>query len=272
MTKRALVIGGGGLVGLAWGIGWFDGLSKAEGSLADAERVIGTSIGAAVGAMLDATDRSRIAQMLSLATGVGGGVEQPEALQQLLGAKDASIETRQAIGQAALAADTMPAAQWISVVGMVGGGTERTWPPTLEVVATDAQTGERVVLRDGDCPLTTAQAASAAIPGVLPVVPIGDRWYMDGGIGSATNADLATGADRVLVLRLMPPRVDGTFGNQPERLVEELAEVGGESFVVAPEKLPEGGLMDASLVSPAYTAGYWQGKNAAADVMAFWQA
>ncbi|MFM9124406.1 MAG: hypothetical protein ACKOSO_04435, partial [Actinomycetota bacterium] len=75
---RGLVFGGGGLVGLAWGIGWLDGLSKAELSLADAGLVVGTSAGAALTAMVDATDRSRLALPLRLWTARGrAGGEAP---------------------------------------------------------------------------------------------------------------------------------------------------------------------------------------------------
>lgn len=269
MTK-ALVMGGGGLVGLGWGIGWFDGLSKADGSLADADRVIGTSAGAALGPMLAGKDRSRIAQMLTLAPAIGGdGGSQPEALQLMVGAQDASVETIIKIGQAALVADTMTAERWIGVVGMLGAGLD--WTPALEIVATDAATGERVVLKATDCALATACAASAAVPGLLPAVPVGERMLVDGGVASATNADLAAGSDRVLVLRLVPARADGAYGNRAERLECELAVVGGGALVIVPEELPAGGLMDAALVSPAYTAGYQQGKRDAPAVLAFWQ-
>ncbi|MFM7248178.1 MAG: patatin-like phospholipase family protein, partial [Actinomycetota bacterium] len=76
---RGLVFGGGGLVGLAWGIGWLDGLSKAELSLADADLVVGTSAGAALTAMVDATDRSRVAQALQLVPALGPGAGEPPA-------------------------------------------------------------------------------------------------------------------------------------------------------------------------------------------------
>ncbi len=269
---RALVIGGGGLVGLGWGIGWLDGLSKAGGSLADADRIIGTSAGAALATMVDATDRSQVAQLLQLAPAIGGGVQQPEAVQLVLDMDDAEIPTVQAIGRAALVAPTMPVAQWIGVAGMLGGGAGRVWPAGVEIVVTDVDSGERCVLHAGDCSLVEACAASAAAPGILPVVPLVDRRYMDGGVVSATNADLAVGADRVLVLRLVPARTDGSYGAHPARLEAELAVVTADALVIAPEAFPTGSLMDASLVSPAYTAGYWQGKNGAAAVLSFWGA
>lgn len=53
---------------------------------------------------------------------------------------------------------------------------------TLVVVATDADTGERVALREG--PLAPALRASASMPGVFAPVELQGRRLMDGGIGT----------------------------------------------------------------------------------------
>jgi NTE family protein len=50
------------------------------------------------------------------------------------------------------------------------------------VVATDADSGETVVLSHGSA--MDALLASTAIPGVFPPVRIGGRWLMDGGVGA----------------------------------------------------------------------------------------
>jgi NTE family protein len=50
------------------------------------------------------------------------------------------------------------------------------------VVATDADSGETVVLSHGSA--IDALLASTAIPGVFPPVRIGGRWLMDGGLGA----------------------------------------------------------------------------------------
>jgi NTE family protein len=50
----------------------------------------------------------------------------------------------------------------------------------LRVVATDLETGEEVVLAQG--PLKPALLASAALPGVFPVVSHGGRHLVDGGV------------------------------------------------------------------------------------------
>jgi len=271
---RALVLGGGGLVGLAWGIGWLDGLSKAGGSLADADLVVGTSAGSALTAMVDATDRSRVAQALQLLPSLGrGGGEPPAALELCLAMADAAPATVQAIGQAALAADTIGEGEWRGLVGMLAGQIGRDWAANAAVTATDAETGERVVLRAGDAPFADAIAASTAVPGVLPVVSVAGRRLMDGGVASITNADVArdAGVERLLVVRLVPASApEGPFANRPARLVEETAGVA-QVLEVAPDGLPEGDLMDSALVSPAYTAGYWQGKDGADAVLAFWR-
>jgi len=275
MPERGLVFGGGGLVGLAWGIGWLDGLSAADGSLADADVVVGTSAGSALTAMVDATDRSRVAQALQLVPALGAGAgEPPEAIALCLAMPDAAPATVQAIGRAALAAPTIGEGEWRGLVGMLAGQIGRDWAAQAAVTATDAETGERIVLRAGDAPLADALAASTAVPGVLPVVSAAGRRLMDGGVASITNADVArdAGAERILVVRLVPASApEGPYANRPARLAEETAGVA-RVLEVAPEDPPEGDLMDPALVSPAYTAGYWQGKHGADAVRAFWAA
>ncbi len=69
------------------------------------------------------------------------------------------------------------------------------WSPALRIVAVDADFGERVVFDAGSgVPLARAVAASRAVPTLRPPVQIGDRRFIDGALGSATNADLLVGA------------------------------------------------------------------------------
>jgi NTE family protein len=53
-------------------------------------------------------------------------------------------------------------------------------------------------------PLVHAVAASCAVPGVYPPVTIDGHRYVDGGMRSAANADLAEGYDRLVVLAPIP--------------------------------------------------------------------
>jgi NTE family protein len=51
------------------------------------------------------------------------------------------------------------------------------------------------------------------VPGVWPPVTIGERRFIDGGVRSSTNADLAAGADRILVVEPAPADVPQPLGN-----------------------------------------------------------
>ncbi len=70
---------------------------------------------------------------------------------------------------------------------MLGGRSFADLERELVVVATDIDTGERVLLRQG--PLASALRASAAIPGVFAPAVIGGRRLIDGGIGSPVPLD-----------------------------------------------------------------------------------
>jgi len=71
----------------------------------------------------------------------------------------------------------------------------------LWVTAVDADSGEFVVFGGPGCgaDLVDAVSASCAVPGVWPPVRIGGRRFVDGGMRSATNADLAAGFSSVVV-------------------------------------------------------------------------
>ncbi len=83
-------------------------------------------------------------------------------------------------------------------------------PNTLLIVANDLDAGERAVFgRDElrDVPVARAVAASSAIPVLFAPVRIGERDYVDGGIGEVAHVDLAVeeGCDTVLVINPMVP-------------------------------------------------------------------
>ncbi|MFJ8754945.1 patatin-like phospholipase family protein [Streptomyces sp. NPDC102441] len=72
-------------------------------------------------------------------------------------------------------------------------------------------------------------SASCAIPGVWPAVTVGDTRYIDGGIRSSTNLDLAAGHARTLVIAPMPdPVLDADAAS--------IAERGGLIDVITPDE------------------------------------
>lgn len=73
----------------------------------------------------------------------------------------------------------------------------------LAIVATDAESGTRAVLRHG--PLQGALLASSAIPGLFPAVQIGDRTFVDGGVAANCDIEAAVemGATDVIAVDVM---------------------------------------------------------------------
>jgi NTE family protein len=178
------------------------------------------------------------------------------------------IERRRQVGKLALEADTpSEAARRALVAGRLAG---LGWPERpVAIVAVDTTTGERRVFdAHSGVDLVDAVAASSAVPGVWPPVTIGDTRYVDGGVYSSCNADLAAGYQRVLVLA---PMADGEIDEQTA-----LVNRTGEALVITPDAdaLAAFGTdpLDPAVRAPAARAGYHQGGRSAAAVIRLWDA
>jgi predicted acylesterase/phospholipase RssA len=115
----------------------------------------------------------------------------------------------------------------------------------LYLTATDLDTTERVVLGEGewrDVPISTAVAASGALPIVYSPVEIRGREFIDGGIRSTTNVDVAVerGAKFIVVVNPMVPyvndfskRIPTMFGTRVRRVSDMgAAAIAQQSFRV----------------------------------------
>jgi NTE family protein len=107
---------------------------------------------------------------------------------------------RARLGRAALRAHTVPEAERRAVIERRLPYHE--WPDRrLLITAVNTTTGALVVFdRDSGVSLVDAVGASCAVPLVWPPVTIQGQHYMDGGVRSVTNADLAAGYARVVVI------------------------------------------------------------------------
>jgi NTE family protein len=284
------VLGGGGIAGVAWEAGIVIGLRQAGVDLSSADVIVGTSAGSIVGSHVAfATDLQALAAMTSARTDVETAAMPAVDLEAILNALaplfDQTLdpaEARRLVGAAAIAAPGDEEAHIARIASLLpvtpggsGGsraGTER-WPQGgLLVTAVDAESGEPVVWdRDSGVPLDRAVAASCAVPAVYPPVTIGGRRYMDGGVRSATNADLATGASTVIVLdaigHLMPR----------EPLQAELAALGAaRTLVITPDDSAAAAmgtsLLDVAIAAPALEAGLKQAMSHAEQARAIWPA
>jgi NTE family protein len=274
---RALVLGGGGITGIAWEWGIVAGLAAAGIELTGADLVVGTSAGSVVGAQvaaeLDVDERYR-AQLAppdgELAATFGPGLMLRYAAA-MVGPR-APQRVRSRIGRLALRARTVPESERVGVIE--SRLPVREWPErALQVTAVDAETGEfRVFDRASGVPLVRAVAASCAVPGVWPPVTIDGRRYMDGGIRSGSNADLAAGYDRVVVVAPLPRGLGPMTGVAAQA---DALRARSRVALVTPDRAAlrafGRNLLDPAKRAPAARAGLAQAAAVLEEVRAVWQ-
>jgi len=163
------------------------------------------------------------------------------------------------------------------------------WPDRpMIVVALDAQTGAVTAFdRDSGVDLVDAVTASTALPGLVPTHRINGTHYINGGVRSNENADLAAGYANVVVLAPFggrgqtPPEPSAGPGGQFEGLrrlpgadlasqVESLRQQGSRVEVITPDAESQAAMgpnqMDPATRIPAARAGFAQGQQEAARV------
>jgi len=275
--QRALVLGAGGLAAIAWETGLLAGLLRRGVDLTVAELVVGTSAGSTVAAQLGGPRdlEALVAAQLDPVTSELTPDRDPEriaeraAIWETLAEGGDVLAARRRMGAIALATPTVPEAARRAVIEARLAGAD--WPARpLLVPAVDALTGELVVFdRDTGVPLVDAVAASCAVPGMWPPVTIGDRRYVDGGVRSGTNADLARAADRIVVLQAGDARPDdaaavGPLVDGPDLLVLR----PDDAFFAARGDDP----LDPAVRAGCVRAGLGQAARVAPAVAAVWGA
>ncbi len=294
MTSRALVLGGGGPVGIAWESGLLAGLAQAGVDLGAADFILGTSAGAFVGARLalgaetaSLTD-SILADAASSVRPASRATAPPDmtkVMRLMILAQDAGRDPTDAfveLGALALEAATISEEAFIaSFGGAFARLAEDAWPERgFACTALDTASGEfRLWTKDSGVGVARAVASSCSVPGVYPPITIKDRRWMDGGVRSSTNADLASGHDVVVILglRLSDSTPGGALARMFARLDEEIASLragGAEVVALLPDEASRtamgGNLMDFRKRPDAAHAGLAQGRAAAADLAKIW--
>jgi NTE family protein len=282
MKDRALVLGGGGVAGIAWTTGLLFGLSEHGVDLRTAELIVGTSAGSAVAAQLSSglslkdlfdrqVDPARQTRELTPNAQLFELFER--ALLKASSLPDRADHIRQ-IGRWALEAPTVTEEERRSVIA------ERlpnhAWPNgLLLIVAVDTETGEtRIFDRLSGTTLVDAVSASCAVPGIWPPVTIDGRRYMDGGTRSSDNADLALGYARTLIVSPMGTARPEVTGDSLEQQIETLKSAGGKTYLVEPDEASKNAIGLNPLAPetriPAANAGRSQGHAIAQDIARFW--
>ncbi len=290
---RALVLGGGGPVGIAWESGLVAGLAEGGVDVSQADFIMGTSAGSVVGAQL-ALGKTPGALYTAITAHPPQPAAQPgaaptappvltplmELMQQAANGSIPADELRRKIGEFALSAKTITEDEFLVSFGRMLASSD-AWPGRpYACTAVDAVDGSFVLWdNDAEAPLNRAVASSCSVPGVYPPITINGRRYIDGGMRSATNADCAKDYDTVLVVAVTTD-VPGPMGDQSRaRLTSELAslrDAGRKVECLQPDAASREAfgpnLMDFSRRTPSAQAGYEQGKAAAGGLQKTWNA
>ncbi|MGW1818951.1 patatin-like phospholipase family protein [Streptomyces sp. NPDC002125] len=283
MADTALVLGAGGVTGTAWETGILHGLAKAGVDLSTADLIVGSSAGAIVGA-----------QLASGLVPVGELYEQqladPENEQSPAGRLGPvtilryaravmSSRTPEEYGRrlGTLARDSRPAGTPAERRAMIAGRLPSPeWPGRrLLVTAVNATTGALHTFdRTGIVPLTDAVTASCAVPAVWPVVSAGGGSWIDGGVHSPANAQLAAGYERVVVIA--PTAGGSRVVAAPRAQAAELEAAGARVEVITPDagtrKAIGRNSLDPARRAAAARAGLAQSAAHTEAVAAVWNA
>ncbi len=278
---RALVLGGGGVAGIAWEVGVLSALEDAGVDLDAADLVVGSSAGSVVGSFVRAgAVRQAFEQQHAP---VPSTYEEPapiagedfqERLAQVLAGATSEQDARARLGavaqqvvtgqtddeRTATFTETLPSTEWPA--------------KPLGVTTIDATDGTfRVLSADSGVPLPRAVAASCSVPFVWSPVHIDGVPHIDGGLRSATNADVAAGYERVLVVAC-GPEGPSPLGPWLDLAVESLRAGGSSVETIVADSAAQHAFgtnsLSLSTQAPAATEGRRQGETVAEAIAAFW--
>jgi len=281
MNDLALVLGGGGVAGVAWITGVVAGLADEGIDLRETQRILGTSAGSTVGAQL----WSGMSLEDLFARQADPAQQTPElsppfsalrtlfvAFQEIARIADPDERVRR-ISRMALDSNVISEPERRSIIAR--RLPSHNWPAKwFGTTAIDAETGElRVFDSTSGVSLVDAVAASCAVPMIWPATSILGRRYVDGGMRSADNADLVTGAGSVLILS--PSGVDAASlrGIGLRKEAADLEAKGMRVSVMEPDATARAAIgvnpLDPSTRTPCANAGRIQGRVEAERVRAF---
>lgn len=245
MTRTALVLGGGGALGIAWETGVLAGLQRAGVDVTAADLLVGTSAGSVVSTQIaqgHSLDELVDRHLESQPDGIEANMDfDPQTLLSIFQKWAALPEVTEKdcaeIGTMALAARTVSEDSWVTSFAEL---IDADWPNReLLLTAVDAESGKfRAWSKDDGIDVRRAVAASCAVPGMFPCVSFNGRRYQDGGVRSGTSADLTKGYDSVLIIAPIgggTTGIDTLLGRQAKAEAAALIEGGTHTDLVFPD-------------------------------------
>ena len=280
-SKRGLVLAGGGLAGIAWELGVLRGIqdesTETVQALLQSDVLIGTSAGSAVAAQLGSglpLDELYERQIAGVSKELTPGVDIDDITELFLQALSDPNATKQQKLQriGAVAQSTATVTEPVRREVIAQRLPSHEWPDRdMRITAIDIGTGELVAFdRTSGIGLVDAVAASCAVPGAWPPVTIGERRYMDGGVGSTMNLALVDDCDTVVVLVPSGRGAPSPFGPDPAVEVDAFAGRSLGVFADADSLKAFGpNPLDPACREPSARAGRDQGRRVAAEVAEF---
>jgi NTE family protein len=230
-TPDVLVLGGGGVLGEAWMMGVLAGIEDATGlDLRRCEYYVGTSAGSIVASHLIAGRSPRRPREITEADDAAPAAPLPAEPANRLAVAGARAARRAGTWALAAAGTFAPLALGLAAPGgaLLRGVLLRRLPRPrqtlddltehvarlgarfdgrLRVAVVERDSGRRVVFGSPGAPrasVAEAVAASCTVPWLFAPVEIGGREYVDGGVWSPTNLDVAPARRDTHVLCLNP--------------------------------------------------------------------
>ena len=286
MTKRALAMGGGGTLGVAWETGLLAGLEGEGVSFGNADLILGTSAGSIVGSTIARgvsahmmaemqMAAARQAARSPAASGPAPDLSKVMAFfMRMPETGEPPVELRREIGEVSRTSQTIPEAQMLAQFATMG--VSGAWPKKFACTAVDATSGEFKVWYEEDrVDFARAIASSCSVPGIFPPITINDRLWMDGGMRSGTNVDVAAGHERVLAVVVIPMALaDERMKARVSAESEVVTKAGGRFDMISPDAVTQEAfgpnLMDGTRRIQLIEQGMRQGKAEAARIKAFW--
>jgi len=275
---------------VAWESGLAVGLAQAGVAVGDADLIVGTSAGSIVGSRLAlGLDLPELAVTMGRPLPVDeGATGDPNALMttwaDAYGRGLSPAEVLAVLGELSLSAQTLDEASFLA--GEVFAQLDSyDWPASFACTAVDTKTGTMCVWdQAAGVPLVAGVASSCSVPGVFPAVSINGSRYMDGGMRTPLNADVAAGHSAVIAVSCLPLALPEGFSNpmfdailgQIQAELAAVREAGGALETIEPgeEFLEVSGwganLMEPALAAPAYQAGLRQAVAEADRMRAVW--
>ena len=283
-----MVLGGGGVAGIAWELGVLAALIEHGINVDDADLVVGTSAGSVAGAVLrfgavrevlQAQLRADDPAETAMEHGELSHFSSEQFMDMLADAArgpGGEQQARARLGREALAAGkNLSEEDWVRTIRSLLPG--RIWPPKpLKITTVNADDGAFTVFDEtSDAELARVVAASCSVPGAWPPVTIDGVPYMDGGMRSAANADVAADYDKVLVLSCGPEAPESPFGpTLPQVLADSMRRASYFLLEADTASLAAFGsnVLLSSSRGPSARAGIEQGRAVADAVKVFWSA